>query len=125
MRFHVFLSGFTILFLGIMAMNLLDKTVALGFLNGALTLGGGIIICGLFSLKAHWHGLIGAGVLALLGTGRGLANIPDLAGFLSGARPRGNAPLLEAAVTLVCLVLLVRVLRALQRERLRRMLEQE
>jgi hypothetical protein len=64
-------------------------------------------------------------VLALLGAGRGLANIPDLAGFLGGARPRGNAPLLEAAVTLVCLVLLVRVLRALQRERLRRMLEQE
>ncbi len=35
---------------------------------GSLTLGGGFIICGLFSIKMLWHGVIGAGVLALVAT---------------------------------------------------------
>jgi hypothetical protein len=124
MRYHVFLTGITILTFGGLAMGMLEKNDALGFLHGALTLGGGFIICGLFSLKSHWHGLIGAGVLALLGTARGVVNLPDLAKFLVGERPRGVAPALEVAVTLVCLMLLMRVLGALQRERTRRMLEQ-
>jgi hypothetical protein len=125
MRFHIFLSGVVILAHGAMAMWLLNKTEALGFLNGALTLGGGLIICGLFSLKAHWHGLIGAGVLALLGGVRGIGNLPDLVGFISGERTRGAAPVMELGVTLVCLLLLARVLGALRRERTRRMLAEE
>ncbi len=42
-----------------------------------------------------------------------------------GDRPRGATPLLELGVTLICLILLVRIIQALQRERLRRMLESD
>ncbi len=95
------------------------------FLDGALKLGGGIIICGIFSLKMQWHGIVGAGILALLGLARGLANLPGLFKFLTGDRSHATAPLLEAGVALLCLLLLIRVIRELYRERLRRMLEQE
>jgi len=104
-------------------MWLLERDDALAFLQGGLTLGGGIIICGLFSLKSKWHGLIGAGVLALLGAARGLANIPDLVKLFGGDRQRGAAPVMEFGVTLICLLLLLRVIGALRRERIRRMLE--
>ncbi len=125
MRFQVFFSGVMVLALGGMAMRVLERNEALPFLQDALTLGGGIIICGLFSLKMKWHGLIGAGVLALLGTARGCGNIPDLVRFLAGERSRGAAPMLELGATALCLVLLLRVLGALRRERVRRMLEED
>lgn len=125
MRIHVFVSGLVILALGVMAHRMLGKAEALGFLQGALTLGGGLVICGLFSLKMKWHGLIGAGVLALLGTTRGLGNVPDMVKLLGGERSRGAAPMLELGVTLICLLLLLRVLGALMRERTRRMLEKD
>ena len=125
MKVRIFLSGAVILALGGIAMSQLGKDEALGFLQGALTLGGGFIICGLFSLKMKWHGIIGAGVLALLGTARGLVNIPDFIKLLGGDHSRGPAPVMELAVTLVCLALLLHVIVALQRERTRRMLEEE
>lgn len=125
MRFQVFFSGAMILALGGSAMRVLEKNEALAFLQGALTLGGAIIICGLFSLRNQWHGLIGAGILALLGAARGFGNIPDLVRLVQGDRHRGPAPVMELGVTLICLLLLMRVLRALQRERTRRMLEEE
>ena len=124
MRIHVFFSGLMVLALGGSAMWLLERRDALAFLQGGLTLGGGIIICGLFSLKAKWHGLIGAGVLALLGVARGLANIPDFIKLAGGDRQRGAAPVMELGVTLICLLLLLRVIAALRRERIRRMLEE-
>ena len=123
MRFHVFFSGVMILALGVSATNILARQEALPYLLGALTLGGGIIICGLFSLKSKWHGLIGAGVLGLLGAARGLGNLPDLVKLTHGDRPRGAAPIMELGVTLICLLLLFRVLGALRRERARRALE--
>lgn len=125
MRFQMFFSGAAILALGAEGMRVLERQEAFAFLQGALTLGGGFIICGLFSLKMRWHGIIGAGVLALLGTARGLGNIPDLAEFLGGERQRGAAPIMELGVTLTCLFLLLRVLGSLHRERVRRMLEEE
>jgi hypothetical protein len=125
MRSSIFLSGLTILAMGAASIFLLDRSQATGFLQGALTLGGGIVICGLFSLTMRWHGIIGAGTLALLGAARGLGNLPTLAKFLAGDRPRGLTPLLETGVTLTCVVLLVAVIRALSRERLRRMLGSE
>jgi hypothetical protein len=123
MRFQVFFCGAAVIALGVAAMKILERDQALGFLQGALTLGGGLLICGLFSLKMKWHGIIGAGVLALLGAARGVGNLPDLALFLSGERERGAAPVMELGITVVCLVLLVRVLTALYRERIRRTLE--
>jgi hypothetical protein len=125
MKFQVFFSGAAILALGAAAMNLLERTQAFAFLQGAATLGGGLIICGLFALKSQWHGIIGAGVLALLGAARGLGNFPKLATFLAGQRENGPMPLLEFGVTLICLVLLMRVLTALFREKTRRLLEKD
>lgn len=123
MRCYIFLSGVTILAMGVAAMFILAKPDSVGFLQGALTLGGGIVICGIFSIRMQWHGIIGAGILALLGAARGLANLPGLVKFLAGERPRGSTPLLEMGVTLICLLLLLKIIRALSRERLRRMLE--
>jgi hypothetical protein len=125
MRVYLFTSGLTILGLGAASLSLLERMQAVGFLQGALTLGGGILICGLFSIKMLWHGIIGAGILALLGAARGMANLPDLAKFLAGERPRGTAPILEFGVTLICAMLLIRVIRTLTRERARRLLEAE
>ncbi len=125
MRFYIFFSGLTILAMGVAAGYVLDKSNSLGFLQGALTLGGGIVICGGFSLKMPWHGIIGAGILALLGTARGLGNLPSLVKFVTGERPRGSTPVLEMGVTLICLLLLVKIIRALSQERVRRMLESE
>ena len=125
MRGYIFLCGLMILASGGAAMNVLEKKDALGFLQGALTLGGGLIICGLFSLKMKWHGIVGAGILALLGTARGLGNLPGLAKFMAGDRLRGTTPMLEAGVTVICLLLLVKVIRELHRERVRRMLEEQ
>jgi hypothetical protein len=124
MRFQIFFCGVAVIALGMAAMRILEKDAATGFLQGALTLGGGLIICGFFSLKMKWHGIIGAGVLALMGAARGLGNLPDLALFLGGERERGASPVMELGITVVCLVLLVRVLAALYRERIRRMLEE-
>ncbi len=123
MRFQIFFSGAAVTALGVAAMRILEKDASIGFLQGALTLGGGFIICGLFSLKMKWHGIIGGGVLALLGAARGLGNLPDLARFLTGEQERGVTPVLELGVTVVCLVLLFRTLAELYRERIRRMLE--
>lgn len=125
MRLQIFFSGTVVIGLGLFAMRVLERNEAMGFLQGALTLGGGLLICGFFSLKSHWHGIIGAGVLALLGAGRGLGNFPHLLDVFSGKADRGVAPLIELGVTLVCLVLLMRVLAALNRERVRRMLEKD
>jgi hypothetical protein len=115
MRYYIFGCGLAVLALGWAATAVLEKDYAQGFLNGALQLGGALLICGLFSIK----------MLSLLGAARGLGNVPGLVKFLAGDRPRGVAPLLEMGVTLVCAVLLVKVIRAWQRERLRRMLEEE
>jgi len=124
-RLQIFFSGAVVIGLGFFAMQVLERSEAMGFLHGALTLGGGLLICGLFSLNSQWHGIIGAGVLALLGVGRGLGNLPHLMDALSGKLDRRAAPLIELGVTLVCLVLLMRVLAALNRERVRRMLEKD
>lgn len=123
MRIQIFLYGAMMLALGFYGMSLLDRMAALALLQGTLLLGGGTIICGLFSLKMKWHGIIGAGVIALLGTARGLINLPDFIRLLSGDGTLGPSPAIEFGFTAACLVLLLRVLRTLQQERARRMLD--
>jgi hypothetical protein len=125
MRFSIFLCGLSILATGLLALVMLDKKDSLGFLVGAMQLGGGIVICGLFSIRMEWHGYIGAGILALLGAARGLGNTPGLFKFLAGEQPHGPMPLLETGITVLCLLLFFKVIRALYQERLRRMLESE
>jgi hypothetical protein len=125
MRFHIFFSGFLMLAFGAYATHILEKKEALGMLQGCLTLGGGMIICGIFSIKMKWHGVIGAGVLSLIGAAQGLGNIPEFFKLMSGDSTHGPASAIEFGFTLICLFLLARVISALQRERLRRMLEQD
>lgn len=125
MRFYILVCGVVVMAMGICAMAIVPKPYSIGFLQGCLTLGGGILISGLFSLKMKWHGIIAAGIMALLGAARGLGNIPGLMEFLTGKRPRGTTPLLELGVTVISLMLLIKVIRALQQERTRQMLKAE
>jgi hypothetical protein len=121
MRIRIFLTGAAVIALGIAAARMLEKDDATAFMQGALTLGGGLLICGFFSLKMKWHGIIGGGVLGLLGAARGAGNLPDLAAFLAGDHSRGTAPLFEFGITVACLVLLISTLAELGRERIRRL----
>ncbi|MES2438751.1 MAG: hypothetical protein V4584_06785 [Verrucomicrobiota bacterium] len=125
MRYYILLCGLVIMAMGVAAMFILEKTDGQGFLYGAMQLGGGLLICGIFCIKMPWHGMVGAGVIALLGTARGLGNLPGLVKFLAGNRDHGTTPLLELGVTIICLLLCLRVIRVLQQERVRRMLEQD
>lgn len=81
-------------------------------LQGALTLGGGWIICGLFSLRSDWHGIIGAGVLAMLGAARCLPTLLQI-----GQSESAN---IEATAFLISAVVLIAVVRKLKDERARR-----
>lgn len=123
-RAYIFLIGVAIVVTGILAQSRIDKDAAMPFLVGSLTLGGGLIICGLFSIKMLWHGVTGAGVLALLSFGRGIFNLPDAAKYFIGDRSRGYEPIFELAVTILSALLLTRILSAWNRERSRRMLEE-
>jgi hypothetical protein len=125
MRFQIFFAGFAVLALGYAANEALFDDERLAFITGALTLGGALIICGLFSLKMRWHGVTGAGVVALLGASRGIENLAALPDFWLGNRPRGAAPLLESAAALICILLLVHVVRALLAEKRRRLIAGE
>lgn len=123
-RAYIFFAGAAVIVIGMIGMSRLEEDPAMSFLLGSLTLGGGFLICGLFTIRMLWHGVSGAGVLALLGFGRGLLNFPDAVKYLGGERNRGEAPLLELAVTLICAFLLLRVIGAWNRERTRRLLEE-
>jgi hypothetical protein len=123
MRLYIFVCGGTIMAMGAATLRLLDHSLSFGFFQGAMTLGGALIICGLFSIRMIWHGLIGAGVVALLGAARGMGNLPGILKFFTGDRQRGSLPVFELGVTVICLLLLLRIIRVLQRERVRRMLE--
>jgi hypothetical protein len=124
MRPLLFLGALTILALGFAATRLLDREAGLGFLLGALQLGGGLAIAGLFSLRWKWQGIAAAEVLALLGFARGLGNLPALAAYSTDA-VSNRRPLLESCVTAICLLLLVATVRMLFAERRRRSLGEE
>ena len=122
MRFLILLSGLAVVALGLAGARLGTDAVGLGFLVGGMTLGGALLICAGFSLNSYWHGVGGAGFVALLGFARGLGNLPALPGWVLGDRSAGPGPLIESAVTLICLLLLTAVMRAWRAERTRRML---
>ncbi len=124
-RFSIFLAAIAIIGFGFFALESLQKEVGMGFFSGALTLGGALLISGLFSFSSPMHGLMGAAILALLGFGRGIFNFPGLASFLAGERERGVAPLLEFGITIICAMLLLNLWRAWLSERLRCMREGE
>jgi hypothetical protein len=107
-RLLIFLSGLTLALTGIAAFGM-TKDPAL--LQGGLTLGGGFIICAAFSVRARWHGIAGAGALALLG---GLRALPAI-----GREPR----IFHTTAALACGIVLIAVTRALLQERRRRSIE--
>lgn len=119
-RAFIFLAAAAIIGLGFYGTGIMAKDDGMAFLLGSLTLGGGLLISTLFSLKMPWHGIIGAGVLALLGFARGIMNFPGFAKYLTGERDRGAAPALELCITLICAMILVRVIRTLAAEKARR-----
>lgn len=125
MRFFVFVCGVTIVAMGVATTRLMAPDIWPGFLRDTLTLGGGLIICGIFSLKMPWHGFIGAGVMALIGAAVGLKTLPAAFRFAMGERINGSMPVFELGVTVICILLLMRIIRALHRERVRRLLEAE
>ena len=109
MRILIFIGGILLAALGFMVFQ---QTKDPSLLQGGLTLGGGLIICGFFSVKAKWHGIVGAGVLALLGAVR---TVPKL-----GSEPRW----FYATAAAVCVVVLITAARSLLAERTRRAVEQ-
>ena len=123
MRIHVFLSGILVFVIGIVGTQFLPKMPGFEFLRGALTLGGALLICGFFMIRMPWHGIIGAGIVSLLGAAKGVMGLKDLPAFIGGDHSRGMAPLLELGITVLCLVLLFRIVGILKAERTRRMLE--
>jgi membrane protein implicated in regulation of membrane protease activity len=108
MRILIFASGILMTALGFVGMSALGDP---GLFQGALTLGGGWIICGLFSLSSRWHGILGAGILALLGAARCAPALPRIG--------QGGAETLQAVAFVVCTVVLVAVIRAARAERAR------
>ncbi|MCW1921103.1 hypothetical protein OKA05_00970 [Luteolibacter arcticus] len=108
MRILIFIGGILIALLGLVVFQ---QTKDPTLLQGGLTLGGGLVICGIFSIKAKWHGIVGAAVLALLGAVR---TLPEL-----GAEPRW----FHAAAAVICVVVLVAAARCLLAERTRRSVE--
>ncbi len=124
MRSHVFLSGILVIATGILAAQFIPKMPGFEFIRGALTLGGALLICGLFMIRMPWHGLIGAGIVSLLGAAKGVMGLQDFPDFISGDRSRGLAPVFELGITVIAVVLLFRIVGVLKRERIKRMLEQ-
>lgn len=113
MRALIFIAGFLLCGLGALAFrNSGDPSL----LQGGMTLGGGWIICGLFSLRAKWHGFIGAGMLAFLG---GLRSLPALTNLSSG----DPAAPFSVAAGVLCVIVFVAAVRSLIAERRRQSIE--
>lgn len=119
MRAYLVLNGLLIIGIGFAGkMMLLERNEAFSFLQGGLTLGGALIICGLFAGSHYRLGLIGGGVVALLGFCRTMVNLSTWAEWLAHSTPRPPAtPLLEMTVGLLSFTILVGVVRTLLAER--------
>lgn len=119
------MSGVLIVLFGISALQLVPKPQCFQTFQHALVLGGGLLITGLFALKSRWHGIIGGGVMALLGAATGISQLDEIAAWFSGNPHRHPAAPIEFGTTLICVLVLFRVLAALRRERTRRLLAEE
>ncbi len=108
--------------LGLLGATGIDGPAALGYASTGLTLGGALLICGLFSFQNRWHGIIGGGVVALIGAVHNAPAILDTLASLVTGNGISLADFCRAAISLHCFALLAAVVRALLRERLRRQL---
>lgn len=116
MRKLLIIAGLATIALGFTADDRLDDPA---LLQGALTLGGGWLICAAFSLYCLWHGVIGGGILALLAAAR---CAPALVGLADAANPAARYQALAFAISVAVLIFIVRGLlqerRRRERERL-------
>ncbi|MGE9269624.1 MAG: hypothetical protein ACQKBU_02375 [Verrucomicrobiales bacterium] len=115
MRRLIFTAGIMTTVLGFWAEATIQDPA---LFQGAITLGGGWIICGFFISHSKWHGIIGAGVLGLLGAAR---CAPSL---LSLTKPDAPAAPYQAAAFIISAVILVSTIRVLRAERARRQIEE-
>ena len=113
MRKLLFIAGGLAIALGFTSFHTIGDR---DLLQGGITLGGGFIICAIFTMRSKWHGIGGAGVLAFLGA---LRAFPGLGPLGSG----DPAAFFKLAAWLICTVVLVTVVRALRMERLRHSIE--
>lgn len=111
MRPVLFIAGIATLGLGFTADARIDDP---NLLQGALTLGGGWLICAAFTFYATWHGIVGGGILALLA---GARCAPSLLQFSSDEQ--GAAPY-QAIAFVISATVLIATIRTLLRERARR-----
>ncbi|QJE94879.1 hypothetical protein [Luteolibacter luteus] len=112
MRALLFIAGILLAALGFLAFQGSKDPL---LLQGGLTLGGGFVICGIFSIRAKWHGIAGAGLLAFLGF---IRTVPSV---VSGEKGPA-APFMLGAAT-ICLVVLISVIQTFRAERTRRSIE--
>ena len=113
MRILIFTAGAVIALLGFLSFK---KPEDFPLLQGGLTLGGGLIICGLFSIRSKWHGIGGAAILAFLGFVR---TIPAAWTTTEDTASRS----FELIVAGLCLVVFFSALRSLKAERQRLSIE--
>ncbi len=111
MRKVLVIAGLATIALGFAADSRLDDPA---LLQGALTLGGGWLICAAFTFYSTWHGVIGGGILALLASAR---CAPALVGLFDPGNPAARY---QAAAFAIGLVVLVATVRKLLQERRRR-----
>jgi uncharacterized membrane protein YidH (DUF202 family) len=117
MRAFIIATGVITAVLGIIGFSMTKDPM---MLQGGLTLGGGWIICALFSLSpgSKWHGIVGAGVLALLGSARCIPSFLELPG--SNGNP---LVIFQAIAAALCVVVVIVIGRALLAERTRKQIE--
>jgi len=115
MRRLIFTAGIMTTVLGFAAESKLGDPA---LFQGAITLGGGWIICGFFTYHSKWHGIIGSGVLALLASARCAPAV------LSLGKPDAPAAPFQAAALIIALVVLISAVRVLRAERARRQIEE-
>jgi len=122
MRIFLIIVALACAGLGLLGATAIDGPAALGYAVTGLTLGGALLICGLFSLQNRWHGIIGGAVVALIGA---VHNATAIAGTLHSLATGNGVPLAglcRALISILCFALLAVVVRALLHERAKRQL---
>jgi len=123
MRLTLIIAGLACAGLGLLGASGLEAQAALGYATTGFTLGGALLICGLFSLKNFWHGIIGGGVVALIGAVHNATAVVDLFRGLATGAGLQLPDACQASISILCFAMLAAVIRALLRERMKRQLE--
>jgi hypothetical protein len=121
----IFCVGILIIIIGFLGQRMLPGIPGFAFLNGGLSLGGGLIICWIFAIKNQWLGLIGAGIVSLIGFCKSITNLKGLMTWLIAPSPKPTLiPLLQISVAAMTFIILVFCIRSLLREKTRRILDE-